>query len=146
MSKHTKEEIEAARARVNAAVSIDPAAATDPMLIRRYYTELPSQIAYWTERAAEAHEVYLRAMTQAEVLEANLYIRHKNDLTLMDGKATEAAVRARVVTSQPWIDGQNEVSESDAKRRKLNGIVDALHAKKDSLVSLGAFLRKEFAG
>ena len=117
----------------------------DPHEIEQMFSEIPAFIASASERSARATEAYLRAKAAVKRLRALHWLEAKNDLKDAGERPTEKMIDATVDADidkrlQPYLEAEIE-AEVEAIRAK--GILVALQAKKDALVSIGANLRAE---
>lgn len=118
----------------------------DPMLIQDHYTTIASQFAYWSHQYALADKNMKLAKMEEERCHATSAIRHRQVMLDAGLKVTEAQVEAKVVTDPEMIDLAKERIEAEFQRERLRGVVNALSIKNQSLMSLGAHVRKEMEG
>lgn len=115
----------------------------DPLRLHEAYIALPADLAHWNARLAEAFEAYLRADFERDKMEARLSLEGRHALAIEQGKVTEAQVRERVRLDPRWEEISLAAIEAEARKVRTRGIVDAILAKKEMLISLGAHVRKE---
>jgi hypothetical protein len=120
-------------------------AAIDPVLIRQEYIKLPADLAIANARFAAAYAEYLHADTACERVKARLSIEWRETLNDMGMKATVGMVDEKVITDDRYIRVQDHRDIAEIDKVKARGVVDALIAKKDMLVSLGAHIRAELS-
>jgi hypothetical protein len=123
------------------AVSLSP----DPVLIRDEYIRLPAQIAYRTALLAQAAERRMYAEVQLGKVEADAYRRWRARLA-GDGRVTEGAIKHAVNEDEQYLSALLDLNDALVVEMKAKGICEALRAKRDMLVSLGAQIRVEMAG
>lgn len=114
----------------------------DPLGLQEEYVRLPADLAYQSSRYAQAYREAARAKSARKRLGALLAIEHRARLQL-DGRATEAMVEAAVETDPRMQTAEDREIDAEVERQRLYGIVDAVRAKKDMLVSIGAHVRAE---
>lgn len=126
-------------------VSIEPAALTEE------YVRLPANVAYWSERHARTREALLRAKAAREHTAARVRLEVRERLTLImpdgnGGKArapTEATIEAHITLDPDYQQVKLAELEAEVAQLRVAGILEALRAKRDSLVGLGATVRQE---
>ena len=115
----------------------------DPVLIRDEYIRLPQQLSRAGMIYAAAHGNYLEADLAYDRTTAQMRIWHREHLESVGTRATEGAVKDAVENDQRWIDAKMNRISAEIERARAKAHVDAMHAKKDMLVSLGAHIRQE---
>ena len=125
----------------------------EPMALEQEYQRVPSDLAYWNERYARALKVHLTCKAGEKTYEAYLKIEHREALHAAregeksgSGRVTESMVEAAVLTDPRYQKFQDERVNAEVEKVRIAGILDALRAKKDMLVSLGAHVRQEMEG
>jgi len=131
----------------------------DPLNLQAEFIALPAELARANQQYADAVEDFLQAEMVMERTTAQLTMEHRERL-LMEAQAVagiegKKGVPARAVT----VDQVKSAVESDSRwetvklgyiaceveKVRSRGTVDALQAKKDALVSLGAMIRAEMS-
>lgn len=119
----------------------------DENYLNEEFIRLPSDIAYWNERHAEAlhHslETYReRKRVQGEIATDPEFLK---DLAERLGKKSPnvTEVEAAVLQHDDYRQALSEELDAERERVRLRGVLDALAAKRDSLISLGADIRTE---
>lgn len=115
----------------------------DPNNIQGEFVNLPGELAYWCTQYAEAVEAYLTKKAAFEVKEAELASAIRAKLDLTGKKATEATIEEGVHTHPEWLVSRTELLKAEGNKLRVNGIVSAVEAKREMLVSLGAHIRME---
>lgn len=115
----------------------------DPLDMKSEYIKLPAHLAHWNARLADATENELTADLAFDRTESHLYLELREQLVAEGQKATEAMVTHRVQTDQRWVDAKMRLIEAEVELVRVKGVVTAIHAKREMLVSLGAHVRKE---
>lgn len=115
----------------------------DALAIESEFVRIPADLAYWGERYAEAHRDYLAAKIDAKRITARMFLEQRIAIQADGERATEAYTNARVEESTTWLDAQNALLEAEARRESIKGTLDAVRAKRDMVVSLGAQIRAQ---
>lgn len=104
---------------------------------------LPSNVAYYGGKYAEAKGVQAQRKREMEVVEAQLYLEYKG-ATMANGKpATEEYVRSSI-TLDPRLQAVARVVDENATLlARIGAVCDAIAAKREMLISLGANYRAE---
>lgn len=116
-----------------------------PEAIQEEFARLPSDMAFWNARYAEAYRRWLEAKQERETMHGRRY-QELRDQLLAAGHAERGIVADTERSLE--IDDVLAVAvaaEIDAEVRKVRlwGVLDALRTKRDMLVSLGAHMRAE---
>jgi len=117
--------------------------AINPNSLNDEFSRLPADLAYWNSRYAEVYEEYLRAKDISEQTAANAAVVYRGRST---AKVTVAEVEAHVILDDDCTASRADEILAEAKKVKYKGIVDAVLAKKEMLISLGAHVRAEMGG
>lgn len=123
--------------RIKSATDIDPDKLND------HFTRLPSDLAYYNEVYSEALKVLLTAKRLLDIGEADLRVKLKGQLA--GTKVTVSDLDAMVLTHNDYRKLQEDVDSAEYLKSRAAGVVDAVRAKREMLVSLGAQLRAEMA-
>lgn len=115
----------------------------DPLCIQEEYVRLPADLAYWNQKYAIAFRAWARARLSRKRLEAVLAIEHREQFAVDGRKATEGMVTAAVETDDRLEAAAAFEVEAEVEKVRLWGVLDAVRAKKDMLVSIGAHVRAE---
>lgn len=100
-------------------------------------------LAWWLERQADAkREVALVALDVEEQL-GNADGAVRDELARGGGKVTEDAVKAGVKKHAPLLAAKKLLIDAEHFEGRVRAVVDALKAKRDMLVGLGATFRAE---
>jgi glycine/D-amino acid oxidase-like deaminating enzyme len=122
------------------------AATIDDLAIDEEFVRLPGDLAYWNARHADALRAYLLAKLELESVEARVQIASREELFGEMSRPTEAAIHARVVVDALYVAARRALLETEVEKVRLVGICEAVRAKKECLISLGANLRAEMQG
>lgn len=117
-----------------------------PEAIHEEYVRLPADLAFWNARYADAQQAYLDSKAELDILERELYMVVREDLEASGGKVTEKMVDSAMALSEVWKDARRALAKAEGEKHRLFGKLDAVRAKRDMLISLGAHLRAEMQG
>ena len=115
----------------------------EPLQIAEEYVRMPGDLAYWNGQYADAQEGYLRAKLRREEGEARTRLRVRGEAELEGKRVTESHVDALVSTDPDYLAVSEQEIAAEVLKVKVIGVVDAIRAKRDMLISLGAHLRME---
>jgi DNA repair photolyase len=121
-------------------VTLDPTVITDEM------SRVSADFAYWGNRYAKAHREYLRAKILDKRAKAQSYAEKRELLQATRGKATVSDIDAAVVLDETVQEAEAAVIECEYDRETLKGCLEAVRAKRDMLITLGAHMREEMKG
>ncbi len=107
------------------------------------FIELPSALAFWSAQYAEAIRDQMTAKHNLESVSAKLHLVTKAEAEFTKKKLTVADTESKVRESPEYTDAMLLLIEAEARKARLKGCLEAVHAKKDMLQSLGAKLRAE---
>lgn len=116
-----------------------------PELIGEEFVRVPVDMAYWSARYASAHQDFLRAKLNAERKRAEVRISERRRLIDEHLKYTEPFLDALVDSDERYIAAEDARINAEGERARLAGVLEAVRAKKDMLVSIGAHQRAEMA-
>ncbi len=102
--------------------------------------------AYYGEQAARAEAQHARLKVRFEVLEAQLYDKHRKLLVASGEKTTEKQVENAVKLDPKWLAGKNTVIEAETIAAVNKSLVDSLKDRRDMIIQLGADRRDEGKG
>lgn len=115
--------------------------------IKGEYIRLPGELARWNTRYADAVRAMAQAEAKLERLEAEAFLLHKTTSEKLDAaeakKYTVDRINALVRTDAAVCAAGDVLIEAQANKAWIAGVVDAIRAKREMLVSLGAHLRAE---
>ncbi len=117
-----------------------------PEDIQGEYERLPGQLARALGVYADAAKDVLRLECEVKRVYAEVYLRTKVVLQGRTPKATESVVEATVESTKMYNAACMSLVEAQGRKLKANTEVEALRAKKDMLISLGAHIRAELGG
>lgn len=123
--------------------TIEDVVAVDQLLLKDEFSKLPSDLAHYNEQFAEALRTFLRCERRRKETFARLYIETRE---AAEEKMSEAMLKATVESDEEYEQAcQNEIAAEVSKAR-LWGMCEAIRAKKDALISIGAHVRAELGG
>jgi hypothetical protein len=127
------------------APDIDETLRIDRLKIDEEFTSFPAVFWYYLARQAEAVRQVEAAKIQLKRGDAALYERIRAGLEQdpLIKRVTEAMVDSAVTTSDEWREARDNLADLELRRRTLDAACEALRAKKDMLVQLGARARAE---
>jgi hypothetical protein len=122
--------------------------AIEPLALQEEYVRLPSDMAHWGARYARAFKAWKLAALAEERVEAELHLEHRERLAMLGGGEgkkgpTVDAVKSAVVNDQRYHDAHYRTIEAEVEKLRVQGTLEAVRAKREMLVSLGAQLRAE---
>lgn len=117
-----------------------------PEALQEEYVRIPADLAYWNARNSAANRNHLVTKMNRERTVARLQIETRAAFEVAGKKATEALVDATVTMSDEYGVARMAEIEAEVEKAKLSGVVDAIRAKRDMLISLGAHVRAEMQG
>lgn len=121
----------------------------EPMALEEEFIRIPSDLAYWNEKYAVSLREYLTAKAERERIEGQLMCdpTFAAELETEIGKRpTVDQLKGGIRNNERYISAQVRERAADTERHRLRGCVDAIGAKRDMLISLGAHHRLEMMG
>lgn len=115
----------------------------DPLQLEEEFVQLPATLAYWNERYAETQRSFLRAKVDRERSSARLTMECRAQIEAKKGKATVSDVEAAVDGHPDYMALKDAELDAEIETRRVYGVLDAIRAKKEMLISLGAHIRAE---
>jgi hypothetical protein len=124
-------------ARVADAVTINETA------LNEEYIRIPSDIAFLGQQYATAYRRAGEAKIRENKLEAATTISIRAQAAASNEKLTLPDLAARVDTDEEVVLARLETVRAEAEKLRVRGYYDAVLAKKDMVISIGATLREE---
>lgn len=120
----------------------------EPMAIQEEFIAVPAHLAYWNSQYAAAFESHIMHKLAREQMYRALYgAYHAQLVSERGGKApTISDVDSRVEPDSRMVEARREEALAEAEKVRLQGICEAVRAKRDMVISLGAHMRAEMAG
>ena len=140
MAKKTKEPVQQPQDEVQQAVQVD----VDTL--DEHFKMLPAGIAHWNERYANARGRQLRAEARRKRTYAELFLEIKKTPLENSKYPSEVVADLQVKIDPRYVEAQEAEIEAEVACVRLYGVVEALRAKRDALVSFGANVRAERSG
>lgn len=116
-----------------------------PELISEEFVRIAPDIAYWSSHYARAHQDYLTAKLNTKRVRAGFRISERARLIGDGVKYTESMLDALVDASDTVFAAEAAEIAAEVERSRIMGILEAVRAKKDMLVSIGAHQRAEMS-
>lgn len=123
--------------------SLYEAVQIEPLALQEEFIRTPRDLAYWNERYRNANQAFLESKIELERVEARQRIWHRERLVNEGGKVTESMVDAAVAMDDELYAARMEHVKKEVEKTRVNGVLDAIRAKRDSLISIGAHVRAE---
>jgi hypothetical protein len=117
----------------------DKIATVDPDNLNQEFISLSGWFARYVALHAEAAREYHLAKLLRERLHASLYLLASSQ----EGKQTVDSIKAKVEASEDMAQAKEKEVLADVEMQRLKGMIEALKAKRDCLVSLGANMRAD---
>lgn len=114
----------------------------EPLMLEEHFANLPGDLARFNELYAQA----LRKFLQAKRIHDREWSRIYLEMRESGEKKTETALKAEVEIDDTYQSARQAMVLAEVDKVRLGGIVEAIRAKKDALISLGANLRAEMSG
>lgn len=125
------------------AKSVQQVVQIDPLLLKDEFAKLPGQLAHYNELFAQALRKYLRAERRRKETFARLYLEKRESA---EEKLSEGMIKAMVESDEEYEQACLHEIDTEVDKAKLWGICEAIRAKKDALISIGAHVRAELGG
>lgn len=114
-----------------------------PEAIQEEFVRLPADLAFWNQKYAEALREFLMAKIELDITKARLQPIVRESLKTAGAKVTEALVESAIDSHDACIEARRVLAIAEVSKNELFGNLDAIRAKRDMLMSLGAHLRVE---
>jgi hypothetical protein len=115
----------------------------DPINLNDSFVRLPGDLAYAGALYKDAVKNYLVAKRDFQIREAELRLRTRALLKSEGSKITESIVEATVLTNPAWAEAKKKYIESEAEMTGAKLKIEAIKAKRDMLIQMGAQYREE---
>lgn len=110
------------------------------------FTNLPGELARFSELHVEASESAEIADHELDVLEARLSLDIREHAKLLGEKPTVDFIAAKMKVKPEWQAAKRASIQARADEMRAKGIVNAVVAKREMLISLGAHIRAQLQG
>jgi hypothetical protein len=123
------------------------AVSIEPLLLEEEFSSIPAHLARYNHLYAQAYETFLLAKAAYDQTYSGASIKIREDAT-EDGKKkpTEGTINALIEVDDDVIEARLRMIKAEVEKVRLWGVLDALRAKKDALISIGAHIRAEMGG
>lgn len=115
----------------------------EPMALEEEFVRVPSDLAYWGARWADAQKEASLAKLQRDQVEAAIDAEHRMAAASAGEKVTEKVIASRVLTDDRMKAVEIELIEAEARATRARAFCDAVRAKRDMVISLGSQVRAE---
>ena len=106
------------------------------------FRRVSADLAYWAGQHGKAEERYNFAKITLKKVEAEI-MEIASKLPEMGAKPAEWKVKMKAAQDSEVYDAGKEYAEACGDKKRVEGILDAIKAKRDMLIQMGADLRKE---
>ena len=118
----------------------------EPLAIQEEFVRCPRDLAYWNERYAHAYEEQVTSKLDLERVEGMTRIRIEAQHADAKKKVTVPTVDALVLNDDDVYNAKVRHIKAEVEVVRIKGVLDAVRAKRDMIVSIGAHIRAELAG
>ncbi len=118
----------------------------DQLQLDKEFRRLPALLAIANEEYAEALGYHLRTKYRVKRIYAKRYLELRIEMAEEGTKVTEKNLEHRTETDDQYQKAVARSIAADVERSRAWGKCEALRAKRDALVSLGANVRAEMQG
>lgn len=115
----------------------------EPLALEEEFLRCPADIAYIAALHGRAIEELNRAKVYARKIKGLVYNAHRQQMLDASLKPTEGQIEARLDQDERWIQAQLEEGAAENVAATARGNLNAIMAKKDMLVQMGATQRAE---
>lgn len=115
----------------------------DSVNLNDAFCRQPAELAYWNGEYAKAYRAAAAAKANEKQVRAATREVVRERLMAMRGKATLPDIDSALEIHEDVVEATEQTTEADYEKVRIFGIVDAIRAKKDMLISVGAQLRAE---
>ena len=115
----------------------------EPVALNEEFIRLPSDLARWGEVFAEAIKELMAAKCALGTMDADLFKYYKQQKPEDGSKPTEKWIDACVEADPRHVEAQRRLDAAEYQKSRTWGVLDAIRAKREMLVSLGANHRSE---
>lgn len=116
------------------------------VLIAEAARKIPAAFAYQNEKYAMALRGSMTADLGVKNIEARLRIEKREQIMLVNGKATESMVESEVQRDPSFQNSKMIAIEAEVQAVLLKGRIEAIRITRDMIMQLGAQARAELMG
>jgi len=117
----------------------------EPMALEEEFIRVPSDLAYWGARFADAQRDAALAKLRRDEVEAAIDAEHRTVAASSGEKVTEKVIASRVAQDDRMKAVEIELIDADARAQRARAFCDAVRAKRDMVIALGSQVRAEMA-
>lgn len=121
------------------------AVAIEPTVLNEEFIRLPSDLAYWGGVYADAVAGVYLARARFDSAEAELLVQIKQAMVARAEKVTEVAAHSYLVQDSGYKVLREKVDQAEVLKIRASAVLEAIKAKRDMLISLGANMRAEMS-
>lgn len=129
--------------KVKEVVSIDPQACEYPGALNQELINLPGEVARWGFRAAHALADYNSAKQAREEAWALAGDAARAHLLEASARPTVAQIEGLAIRTDTYRAAAKAESDAEVRLKRYQAVMEALRAKREALITLGANLRSE---
>lgn len=117
----------------------------EPEALEEEFVRMPADLARWNQLYAEALGRHMEAKAKVDRVYARTFIKLKGAASDDDSpkRRTETDIKSAVELDVGYRAAQDELVTALVEKTRLYGVVDAIRAKRDALISIGAGRRAE---
>lgn len=115
----------------------------EPMALEEEFIRVPSDLAYWGAKWADAQRTAALAKLTEKEVAAALDAEHREALAAQGAKVTEKMVESAVVTDARMREATIARIDADAMEARFKAFADAVRTKKDMVSAIGLQVRAE---
>lgn len=115
----------------------------DPLLLKDEFTKISGHLARYNELYANSLRRHLKAERHKKETYARLYVEKRETA---EEKLTEGMIKAMVEMDEEYEQACALAIDAEVEKTRAWGRCEAVRAKKDALISLGAHVRAELSG
>lgn len=117
----------------------------DPMVLEEEFVRIPSDLAYWNQRYSDVYQYWLdrKLITEQVVAQRSNSIRTKLEVERDGKRVTIAEVDRELQLDEAFQQAKAKQIAAEGEKVRLAGICEAIRAKKEMVISLGAHIRAE---
>jgi hypothetical protein len=122
--------------------AIDAATRIDPAALQSDFVRLPSDLAYYNGVFADAMQMLIQAKRELDIGEAQIRQEYR-DKYEGASRITVDQLDTCMMADSRYREMREQVDAAEVLKSRAAGVVDAIRAKRDSLISLGHFALAE---
>lgn len=116
-----------------------------PEALNEEFARIPADMAYWGERYAEATQDALRSYAARKLAHAKAFLQVKHYAATTGTKITETEATSKVEVDSAYQAAVLAEVEAESAKLLAKTRFEAISAKRDMIISLGATQRAEMA-